>query len=385
MSPSLPAATPLRYEVLGPLRVLLGGQPIGLGGAHQRAILGLCLVNRNRVVSMDTLIEEIWHDAPPRSAVSSVHVAVSGLRRTLPNADEPSAGASRGSVLQTSPPGYRLVVDDACVDLVELTARRDRGAADLRAGRPEQAAESLASALALWRGVPLEDLQRFPFAVDFATALGEVRLLTLELRLDADLQCHRYEAVLPELLDLTVRHPLREELWAKQAVAFYHLGRQAEGLATLQRLREVLDAELGIDPSPAVKQLELDILRQNLRREDPRPHPPAVLAATVGEPTNEVASELVSATGEVFRLLPRTRVGRDPDSDVVIADDRASRQHAFIYLTPAGLVLSDLRSRNGTLLNGRRVVEDEPLHDGDVIEIGRTSLTLRALGRMTGT
>lgn len=145
--------------------------------------------------------------------------------------------------------------------------------------------------------------------------MEEERLVALQLLIDSDLLCGRHESVLPELIELTARHPLREHFWAQRATALYRLDRQADALTCIRQLREVLDAELGIDPSSSIQQLELSILRQDLAVEPTSARRAQELAATIGEPLSPTAAELVSSWGAVFPVFARgTQIGRAPTS-----------------------------------------------------------------------
>lgn len=360
------------FTVLGPLQAVVGDTPQALGGPKQRAILALLLLNRNRVVPLDVVGDTVWEDDPPPAVVSSIHVAISGLRRCLG-----PVFAQSGGRLETAPPGYRLVVADEAYDLARFQRHREAGGRAFKAGDFAAAAAELSRGLALWRGQALADLSRFRFAIDFAAAVGEERLTAIELRVDADLRRGRHKDLLPELLELSAKHPMREHLWAQLATVLYGLHRQAEALGALRRLRQVLDEELGIDPSPSLQDLELRILRQDLDVEPVMAGRADDLAATVGEPLADTVAELVCSWGPVHPVFARgVVIGRSPDCDITVADDRASRTHARVSPTDDGFVVTDLQSRNGTYLNGRRVVGKVPFRGGDVLGVGRLSLTL---------
>ena len=371
MTSSATASPGLSFDLLGPLQVCVDGGPRALGGPKHRAILAFLLINRNRVVSMDSLASAVWEDDPPPAIVSSVHVAISALRRAL-------SRPGHEPVLETYPPGYRLSVSDDAYDLARFSRHRVDGIRHFEAGQYDSAAADLSTALDVWRGPVLSDLSRFQFVADFAAAVEEERLVVLQLRIDVELRAGRAEAVLSELTELTAQYPLREHFWGQLATALYRLDRQADALACLRRLRDVLDQELGINPSQAIQDLELQILRQEQTLRPPVPREPPQLGATVDARASFAVAELVSSWGAVFPVLTTgVRIGRTPESDVVIADDRVSRDHATIRVDQGGLVLMDLKSRNGTYLNGRRLEHAAPLQDGDMIGIGRVSLTLR--------
>jgi DNA-binding SARP family transcriptional activator len=197
------------FGLLGPLRVLRSGTSLPLGGPRQRAVLALLLIEANRVVPLDRLVDEVWGDDPPDGAVTSVQTYVFHLRRAL----EPDrARGSAAEVLVTRGRGYALLVEPGATDAVRFEASVRKGRAALDEGRYADAAGTLRGALGLWRGSVLEDLGDYGFVRREATRLEEVRLAALEARLEADLALGRHEAVVGELEQLAVAHPLRERL-----------------------------------------------------------------------------------------------------------------------------------------------------------------------------
>jgi DNA-binding SARP family transcriptional activator len=239
------------FRLLGPLEVLAAdGEPLALGGQKQRAVLALLLLRANRVVSTDFLVEALWGANPPRTATNSLQNSISALRKLL--------GAE---VLLTRPPGYVLSVGREESDL----ARFERLVADARALEPAERADRLGAALALWRGEPLPEFAFEDFAAADVRRLEELRLTTLEDRIDADLASGRSSELVPELVALVAEHPLRERLRAQLMLAHYHSGRQDDALRAYQDARRAL-AELGLDPSPQLQELEARILRHEVPR-----------------------------------------------------------------------------------------------------------------------
>src|SRR5713226_4900668 len=141
------AAAPAQFGLLGPLSVTSAGESIALGGQKRRALLAVLLLESKTVVSRDRLIDALWGEDPPETARNTVQVYVSQLRKLLPK-----------GALETVPPGYRLVVEPEAVDVFELERLNEEGHAALAAGDPARAADTLRTALALWRGAPLADL-----------------------------------------------------------------------------------------------------------------------------------------------------------------------------------------------------------------------------------
>src|SRR5580765_212857 len=234
----------MRYRVLGPLEVRDGETLLPLAGAKQRALLALLLVHANRVISRDRLIEELWGDRPPPTAVTSLQVYVSRLRKLLPD----------GKLL-TRAPGYLLEVERDELDLHDFERLLTEGRHSLAEGDAERAVIALHQALALWRGPALAEFAFEPFAQAEITRLEELRLAAVEERIDADLAVGTHSELIAELQTLIGENPYRERLRRQLIVALYRSGRQAEALDAYRRARRALD-ELGIEPSAELTGLE---------------------------------------------------------------------------------------------------------------------------------
>jgi predicted ATPase/DNA-binding SARP family transcriptional activator len=246
------SGTPPQFTLLGPLSVRRDGEPTAIAGQKPRALLAALLLEPNRVVSRDQLIDALWGEAPPDTARNTIQVYVSQLRKLLPD-----------GMLETAPPGYRLIVDPEAVDLFRFGRLCEEGRTKLAEGDAAGAAETLRAALDLWRGAPLADLAWEPFAHAEVARLEELRLAALEDRIDADLALARHGQLIPELERLVVEEPLRERLRAQLMLALYRTGRQADALAVYQRARKVLVDELGIEPGESLRKLERAILAQD--------------------------------------------------------------------------------------------------------------------------
>jgi DNA-binding SARP family transcriptional activator len=267
------------FRILGPIEVLAGnGEPLRLEGQKQRAVLAVLLLHANHVVSTEFLVDALWGESPPRTATTSLQNSISALRKLL-----------GPDVLLTRPPGYRLAVDPDSIDL----DRFERLVASARDLEPEKRSERLREALALWRGEPLAEVAFEPFAMPEVRRLEELRLATVEDRIDADLACERYANLVPELESLVGRHPLRERLRGQLMLALYHSGRQGDALHAFQDARRTLVEELGLEPSPQLQELQAQILRQEV----PRPRLTAAAADTAH--FDEVAGALLAG-----RLVP---------------------------------------------------------------------------------
>ncbi len=215
---------------------------------QQRALLAALLVHAGEVVATDRLIDELWGERPPPTAVGSLQNAVSQLRRLIGS-----------ELLQTRPPGYMLDVSSSALDV----RRFEQLLGDAASKEPSVRAAALREALALWRGPALADCDE-PFARSEAERLDALRLTANEERIEAELELGRHTLFVAELEALCAEHPLHERLWRQLALALYRSGRQADALAACREARSALD-ELGLEPSRELRELERDMLRQSPR------------------------------------------------------------------------------------------------------------------------
>jgi DNA-binding SARP family transcriptional activator len=298
----------LEFRILGPLEVLEDDRLIPLGGARQRALLAILLTRANEVVSRDRLIDELWGETPPRTALNTLQYYVSQLRKVL--------GADR---IVTRSPGYAIRVEPGELDLARFERLLEEGGDGVR------------DALALWRGPALADFVYEAFAQTEVARLEELRLAALERRIDADLGLGYHAELVGELEKLIAEHPLRERPRRQLMLALYRSGRQAEALDAYQATRRALVDELGIEPSPAVQELEKAILRQD----------PALDLATA--PTAPERSILVAPRDEgklaallaLAEPLARTR----PPRELILA-----RLTGAAELASATALLNDCRT-----------------------------------------
>ena len=250
------------YRILGPLEVSADGRLIEIGGPKLRALLVILLLRANESVPRDVLVHELWGDEPPIGAQHSLDVYVSRLRKSL-NA------AAAGPVVVTRPGAYSLLLIEDQVDARRFEALVGQGRAALAANAPGQAAEKLRAGLELWRGQALADLVNGYGPRVEAVRLEELRLNATEDRIDSDLALGRHADVAGELEALIAVHPLRERLHGQLMIALYRSGRQAEALEAYQAARRTLVEELGLEPGPALRQLEGAILRQDASLDPP--------------------------------------------------------------------------------------------------------------------
>jgi DNA-binding SARP family transcriptional activator len=239
----------MEFRILGPLEVAESGRPVALGGPKQRILLALLLLNPNRAVSVDRLADALWGGAPPAAADNALQYHVSRLRKTL----------GEGAAIVTQEPGYLIRLESEQLDLL----RFERLAAEAEDAEPARASSLLAEALGLWRGEPLPELVDDVLSHADVHQLAAARLAALERRVDADLALDRYAQLVPELEALVRTHPLHEGFLGALMRALYGAGRQADALDVYRRTHQTFASELGIEPSPFLRELERAILRQD--------------------------------------------------------------------------------------------------------------------------
>jgi predicted ATPase/DNA-binding SARP family transcriptional activator len=242
----------MEFRILGPLEVIGPDGPVALGGAKRRAVLAVLLLYANEPVSAERLALALWGEEAPRAAVKTVHVHLSRLRAAL----GPEA------LLTTTSAGYRLRVQPDELDLERFERLAEEGRGALAASEPERAAALLREALELWRGPPLADVQLERFAPAEIARLEELRLAAIESCTDAELAAGRHTLLVGELQRLVAAHPSRERLAEQLMLALYRCGRQADALAAFQATRAHLTRELGLEPGPALRALQAEILEQ---------------------------------------------------------------------------------------------------------------------------
>ncbi|MEU4470858.1 BTAD domain-containing putative transcriptional regulator [Micromonospora sp. NPDC023888] len=243
----------MRFRILGPTQVLLAdGREIPVGGPRLRALLALLLLDAGRVVPAERLIDNLYGEHPPRGAANALQSQVSRLRQALPAEHTP---------VEFHPTGYRLAVDPADVDAYRFERLAEAGRHALAGGDWARAAAELRTALELWRGPALADVIDVAGAPAQAARLDELRLAAVDDRIEADLALGASAALVPELRELVVAHPLRERSRGQLMRALSALGRPAEALAEFEAARRTLAEELGVGPSPELAAIHLAVLR----------------------------------------------------------------------------------------------------------------------------
>ncbi len=295
------AVDAIRVSVLGPLEVSdATGRPVKVGGHRVRALLILLALDAGRVVPAHALIEKLWPDGRPADAQNALQSLVSRLRQALRQSGLP------GTVLESSPAGYRLGITPAAVDALAFEEQARRGSQALARGDAHEAASQLSSALGAWRGAPLADVANEEFACAPAARLVELRNTAALDRIEADLVLRAADAAtLGELRALTATDRLAERPAALLMRALAGAGRQSEALAVYQQTRDHLADRLGVDPSRQLEQAYLAVLR----REVPQPQPVSDAPQRPPRPRRPPTS-FVGRDDDVAAVLKRLGAGR---------------------------------------------------------------------------
>ena len=291
----------MEFVVLGPLEARIDGRTLALGGPKQRALLALLLLNANGVVSRDRLVDELWGERAPPSAQRSLDTYVYRLRMLL--------GADR---IERRPPGYLLRVEPGELDLERFELLLEEGRVAAAAGNAATARTRLTEALALWRGRALADLENEPLASSVAGRLEERRLLAEEARIDAELELGGGTELVGELERLVAEHPFRERLVDQLMLSLYRAGRKSDALAAYQEFRRRYAAELGLEPSRELRELERRILEQDAGLAPPQPPPPRSVRVWVAGVWRSAAAAEVQAQRPARGCGVRARGARRP-------------------------------------------------------------------------
>jgi predicted ATPase/DNA-binding SARP family transcriptional activator len=286
------------FRALGPLEVRVDGEPVDLGPAKQRALLGVLLALAPHAVPVERLVDELWPDGGPGQPRRSLQVYVSALRRAL---------GPEAARLVTVGKAYRVEVPDGGFDVTLFEHHVDTSVEQHRSGDHEASVTAADAALALWRGRPWQDLREVPVVEPDAARLEDMRLDLQVVKAGAQLALGRHRDQVPELERLVRAHPLREDLRGHLMLALHRSGRQAEALEVYAGGRARLVEETGLEPGVALRDLHAAILRDDpaLRLEDAdlraRRHLPAPATAMIGRRTDR--DELTRLLAEGTRLL----------------------------------------------------------------------------------
>lgn len=302
----------MRFCILGPLEVFgSDGDAVEVRGAKLRTVLAVLLLRAGDAVTIDQLSDALWGDDPPAGSGNALQTHISKLRRLL----EPG-------MLDTRVGSYSLVAAATSIDSTEFLELAATGRSQLRQGDPAGAAATLRRALAVWRGPALAEFDHLDFATADRVRLAEAQLAAREDLLEAQLADGRHDQVIADAEATLVEHPLRERVWAQLMLALYRADRQADSLRAFQRARDVLGDELGLDPGPALRDLERRVLDHD---------PDLLLAAPVPPPARAGPREVLSNIPTPLSSF----VGRV--DELAAVRDLADERRLVTVIGPAGV------------------------------------------------
>jgi SARP family transcriptional regulator, regulator of embCAB operon len=257
-------------NVLGALEVNVDGTSVVPTASKPRQLLAMLAINVGRVVTSRALMEELWANSTPRSAPSTLQTYVLHVRKLIREALPDGQEQQAREILATSHTGYVLQVEPEAVDAVRYSRLAAAGRAAGSAGNYVEAERLLCSALAMWRGPVLVDVFAGPQLEIESMRLAESRLTDLTLRIDADLYLRRHHQLLGDLAALCARHPFMENFRAQYMLALYRSGRPGQALEVYHEMWTTIRDQLGVDPSPRLRQLHRAILTGDQIIDDPR-------------------------------------------------------------------------------------------------------------------
>jgi len=316
------------FAVLGPVRAWQDGSEIDLGSPQQRAVLAVLLLRAGAHVSAESLVDALWSEDPPRSAVGTIRTYIYRLRRLLGGEE----------IIRSAGNAYVLAAPWDALDVTRFRRSVDRAQQARADGDVALAARHLHEGLALWNGTPLAGIPG-RFAETQRALLEELWLAATEDSVDSDLALGRHAEVIPGLTALTEENPYRERPRALLMLALYRAGRQAEALAVFDRVRRLFSEELGIEPGPQMRDLQLRILNADPELMDvpaagqpPASAEPSAAAPTAADTRAGPAGDTRDSRGfhvppaQLPRDLP-TFAGRRADLDYVLAGFPAGAEH----------------------------------------------------------
>jgi DNA-binding SARP family transcriptional activator len=253
----------MRFKLLGPLEIVMDDEStVILSASKLGQVLGLLLIRSNEIVSVDSLLQELWGDEPPRSALTTLQTYVYHARRMFAR----EGFAATRTLLVTRPRGYLIEVEPDEVDAKVFERLVKQGRALLDESRTEEASDRLRTALDMWRGPALASISVGEVLQAHVAHLGELRIRAVELRIQAEKQLGRHRELIPELRSLVVAYPLNEWFHGQLINALYRSGRRAEALQAYQNLRRILKEELGVEPTAEIQRLQQEVLNPGPER-----------------------------------------------------------------------------------------------------------------------
>ena len=307
---------------MGPVEARIADGLASLGGSRQLSVLAILLLHANEVVPSERLIDLVWNGSAPPTAATALQGYGSGLRKAI------ERDRAQPSVILTQGRGYVARVAQDELDVLRFEELASRGRAHLAGGRPQEAADAFADALALWRGPALANVRDEPFAQEPIRHLEELRIAAIENHVEARLATGQHGEVIAQLELLVAEHPLRERLRGQLMLALYRSGRQAEALEAFAAARRMLVDELGIEPAGPLRALHQSILEQDPALAAPQPAPAA------GVPRPEAAE--ISARSSTASSASRPTRGGPSAAGPEAASSRTGRGAATACQSSTG-------------------------------------------------
>ncbi|GGS05584.1 hypothetical protein GCM10010269_50600 [Streptomyces humidus] len=297
----------MEFKVLGPMEIAHNDLVCTPTAPKTRRTLALLLFRANQVVDTTAVIDELWSENPPRSSMTTMQTYIYQLRKLFTRVLGENASER---LLVSQPPGYCLRVEQDQLDFQVFERLVADGRALLAAGHLEKASRTLRRALSLWRGRALADVCAGRLLEGHTVHLEELRITTLELRCQADLELGAHRELIPELRSLVADYPLNEWFHAQLIMALQHVGRRGEALQAYQSLWKVLDRELGIQPSGTLQRLQRDLLTDDPSDDPWSARSPEADVALLTRPRTDPRTAAGPRRGPV--APPRPATGRRP-------------------------------------------------------------------------
>jgi DNA-binding SARP family transcriptional activator len=309
----------IKYRLLGPLEIVRNGKRCTPRTTMQRALLALLIYNANELLTTRRLIDELWDSKPPASALATLQMYVSAVRRALfPTHNRIGSDPRVHPILRTENSGYIMRINPADVDLTNFRALAEIGRSCASKKSYSEASEHFGRALALWRGSAMTDLSHIGMLAHYAFRLDEERITVWQERIRIDICQGRTAQVIGELGELCARYPLREPFYLELMLALYQSDRRAEALEVYARAHQIIVENVGLEPGPGLRAAQNAILTER--------EPPGTLLAghwpsSGGKFLSSRSEPPVESSAEIYQWLRRPDIpaSYDADDDGVIA------------------------------------------------------------------
>lgn len=255
-----PPADPriVQFNVLGALEIVHGPAHHAPSAPKVLQVLAMLVLSANRIVQIESLIEQLWGDRPPRSALTTLQTYIYQLRRFL---ERKRIVADGEELVATRAPGYVLLVPPQQIDVQRFQRLTEAGREHLRRREYAEASRDLRAGLRLWTGNPLENVPATRILAAGIADLAEQRRAAIHLRIETEMNMGMHRELIGELRSLAALHPLDEGLHGQLIQALQRSGRRSDALAAYHRLRTTLGEELGLDPCPELRVIHQELLR----------------------------------------------------------------------------------------------------------------------------